>query len=91
MSEAVHAVVTGLVQGVFFRAETVNRSKSLGLTGWVRNLDGSAVELVAVGEASQLEALLQWLWQGPPAAQVEDVKWESIPEETFSDFRIRRD
>lgn len=68
-----HIWVSGRVQGVFYRARTVEVARSLGLTGWVRNLPDGRVEIVAEGEASALERLLEWCREGPPAARVENV------------------
>jgi len=70
---AVQVVVYGRVQGVFFRAFASRQAKALGLTGYVRNLSGGAVEVQAEGERTQLEELIGYLKVGPPAAKVERV------------------
>jgi acylphosphatase len=70
----VHALVAGLVQGVAFRAYTVDEARRLGLKGWVRNLPDGRVESEAEGERSALEALLAFLRRGPPAARVDGVQ-----------------
>ena len=67
------AIVTGRVQGVGFRASTVDAATHLGLTGWVRNLADGAVELEAQGSESAVAALLAWCANGPPAARVTGV------------------
>lgn len=66
-------LVSGKVQGVFFRASTRNEALRLGLNGYARNLADGRVEVVAEGRPEALRELEQWLWQGPPAAQVDDV------------------
>jgi acylphosphatase len=66
-------IVSGLVQGVAFRAATVNEARRLGLSGWVRNLPDGRVEAEAEGERAAVEALVAWCRVGPPAARVEDV------------------
>ncbi|GLQ50108.1 acylphosphatase [Dyella flava] len=66
-------LVSGRVQGVFFRASTRNEALRLGLNGYARNLTDGRVEVVASGPSETLHKLEQWLWQGPPAARVEDV------------------
>jgi len=66
-------LVSGRVQGVFFRASTRNEALRLGLNGYARNLTDGRVEVVACGPSETLRELERWLWQGPPAAQVEDV------------------
>jgi acylphosphatase len=69
----VHLLVSGIVQGVAFRAYTVDEARRLGLAGWVRNLPDGRVELEAEGERRAVEALAAWCRRGPPAAQVDDV------------------
>jgi acylphosphatase len=73
-------IVSGRVQGVFYRASTREQALRLGLAGHAKNrLDGS-VEVLASGEAEALDALERWLQQGPPAARVETVDREDLPE-----------
>lgn len=72
-------VVTGRVQGVNFRAATQGAARRLQLRGWVRNLSDGDVELVACGTAAAVDQLERWLWQGPPAARVTDVRREPRP------------
>jgi acylphosphatase len=79
MSDArVRAVIRGRVQGVFFRAETRDRARSLGLSGWVRNVPDGSVEAVFEGERERIESILDWCRRGPGLAEVEDVDvdWE---------------
>lgn len=68
-----HYIVEGQVQGVFFRVSTRDQAHQLGLKGWVRNCVDGEVELVACGVESALNALEQWLHQGPPMAKVDQV------------------
>lgn len=84
-----HFLVSGQVQGVFFRATTEATARRLGLTGWVRNLRDGRVELVACGEEARLKELEQWLWQGPPRARVEQVVSDDIEPQVFRDFEVR--
>ena len=74
--ERLHATVFGLVQGVFFRSATETRAKQLGVTGWVRNLSDGSVEVVAEGSRAALQELVAFLHQGPPQAQVAEVRAE---------------
>lgn len=69
-----HLVVSGLVQGVWFRQSTANAVEGLGLTGWIRNLPDGRVEALAEGERPALEALLAACRRGPPAARVDAVE-----------------
>ncbi len=71
-------IVTGLVQGVFFRASTRAQAQSLGLGGYARNLPDGSVEVLASGDAAALTALEQWLRHGPPQARVEHVARSAI-------------
>jgi acylphosphatase len=91
MKARVHVFVQGRVQGVFFRDHTRRWAVSLGLQGWVRNLQDGRVEVLAEGDKGSLEDLVGRLKEGPPAAMVEDiaVKWEDFRGE-FEDFRITR-
>ncbi|MFW6160948.1 MAG: acylphosphatase [Acidobacteriota bacterium] len=89
MKERAHILVSGRVQGVFFRDSTRSWAASLGLRGWVRNMDDGRVEAVAEGEKEKLEQLINYMREGTPYSQVEDVevKWEKYTGE-FGDFRI---
>ncbi|MBN2098351.1 MAG: acylphosphatase [Dehalococcoidia bacterium] len=87
-----HALVTGIVQGVYFRAFVESRARALGLTGYVRNVTQSgAVEVEAEGDKTRLEQLIGHLRQGPRAAKVDkvDVHWGTYSGR-FSGFDITR-
>ena len=72
---SVKVVVTGRVQGVYFRAFTARHANQLGLTGYVRNIPGGrAVEVQAEGERDKLEKLIDSLRKGPVGARVEKVE-----------------
>jgi len=62
------------VQGVFFRESTAKQARRLGLTGHAVNLDDGRVEVLAVGDASRLDALERWLGTGPPLSRVDSVE-----------------
>ena len=70
---SVQATVYGRVQGVFFRDFVARRADELGVTGYVHNLPQGTVKVTAEGERKQLERLLGYLKEGPPAAKVEKV------------------
>ncbi|MEM7469108.1 MAG: acylphosphatase [Pseudomonadota bacterium] len=79
-------VVSGRVQGVFFRASARQEALRLGLRGWVRNLPDGRVESIACGELEQINAFEKWLEQGPPMATVSAVEKfpaQNIEDETF--------
>lgn len=73
MTRCVHCLVSGRVQGVFFRASAQDEASRLGIDGWVRNLPDGRVEALACGPAEAVEAFCGWLWRGPPQARVDDV------------------
>ena len=68
---AARFLVSGKVQGVFFRASTREQALKLGLRGYAKNLPDGRVEVLAEGEASALDALERWLQVGSPMAKVE--------------------
>ncbi|MDZ7700501.1 MAG: acylphosphatase [Deltaproteobacteria bacterium] len=68
-----HVMISGRVQGVFFRAETREKARRLGLTGWVRNTRDGRVEAVFEGDAHAVEKMLRWCEKGPPSSRVEKV------------------
>ncbi len=69
----VHTVITGRVQGVWFRGWTVDQARALGLDGWVRNRGDGSVEAVLAGPETAVQNMLVALHQGPPAARVHTV------------------
>lgn len=79
--------VSGRVQGVFFRASTRDKAQSLHVSGYARNLDDGRVEVLACGEQEQVEALIDWLWEGPRLARVESVEVQDADEAPPADFR----
>lgn len=92
MTQARHFWVSGRVQGVSFRACTVEKARKLGLAGWVRNLADGNVEVLAQGEPQILDVLEDWLWGGSPAARVESVSARAVPvDESLGEFSIAPD
>lgn len=73
---AVRFLVSGHVQGVFFRASTREQALQLRLRGYARNLADGRVEVLAVGDADAIDALARWLQEGPPMARVDAVERE---------------
>ena len=73
-----HAIISGRVQGVFFRMETKRAADGFGVFGWVKNLLDGTVEAVFEGDRDRVDAILDWCREGPPAATVTDVNvnWE---------------
>ena len=83
-------IVSGRVQGVGFRFSAYDEAKELALAGWVRNLAGGEVEIVAEGSRENLQMLAAWAHLGPPSAHVTAVRedWLDFTGE-FTEFRIR--
>lgn len=73
---SVNIYVSGIVQGVFYRAYTRSKARSLGLTGWVKNLPDGRVQIFAEGKEDSIKKLIDWCKVGPSHAVVEDVKVE---------------
>ncbi len=76
---AARFIVSGKVQGVWFRASACDQARALGLRGNARNLADGRVEVLAVGDAAAIDALAAWLRQGPPRARVDEL--ERLPAE----------
>jgi acylphosphatase len=81
--------ISGRVQGVFFRAETQSRARSLGLAGWVRNARDGSVEAVFEGPVERVRSMLEWSRRGPRLADVQDltVEWEEPQGEAAFEIR----
>ena len=82
-------LVTGRVQGVFFRQETYRRALAEKVAGWVRNLPDGKLEAVFEGDAEPVEAMIRWCRSGPPLAQVNDVQVEWSEPLGERGFRVR--
>jgi acylphosphatase len=91
MTECLHIVVKGRVQGVCFRVYTQKQADKLNLGGFVRNLANGDVEIVASGESIALQKLLAWCHKGPMLAKVTEVRANPIANhEDFAGFEIRQ-
>lgn len=76
-------LVSGRVQGVFFRAATREKARQVGVDVRPINLADGRVEVLIWGESAQVERLRAWLWQGPPAARVDDVHCTPVDANAF--------
>ncbi len=90
MKARAHVYIYGRVQGVAFRARTLDKALELGLGGWVRNLPDGRVEAVFEGERQAVQKAVEWCHQGPRAARVTavEVRWEDYRGDMAS-FSIR--
>ena len=82
-----HVIISGRVQGVWFRGWTKQQASSLGLTGWVRNRRDGTVEAIFQGAAADIDAMINACWQGPPAASVADIRVADGVLSNFHNFR----
>ena len=85
--ECARFIVSGKVQGVFFRASTRDQAQRLDVSGHAKNLDDGTVEVVACGDAANVKALERWLQSGPVAARVDSVSRLEQPEKPPRGFR----
>lgn len=81
-------IVSGRVQGVAYRATTQHQAQKLNLSGYARNLPDGSVEVLACGAELDVNALCDWLWEGPRLAEVSDVQCSSVAEQEWSGFVI---
>ncbi len=85
-----HVMISGRVQGVWFRVCTEDKATSVGVKGWVRNLRDGRVEAVFEGDGAAVDAVVAWCWVGSPQSRVTavDVQWEA-PLSVEAPFHIR--
>ncbi|MBI4394794.1 MAG: acylphosphatase [Candidatus Omnitrophica bacterium] len=90
MKKQVRLIISGIVQGVFFRASAASIARSLELRGFARNLSNGDVEIVGEGEEEKLKRLIEWCRKGPSGARVDDleIEWKEISGQ-FEQFQIR--
>jgi len=80
-------IVRGRVQGVFFRATTRQQAMAANLGGYAKNLADGSVEVFLSGEQDTVETLCEWLWQGPPMAEVSQVECEIVEYVPLHEFQ----
>jgi acylphosphatase len=83
------ATVSGRVQGVGYRRSVQKQARTHGVTGYADNLENDDVEVLLCGEHEDVETLAQWLWQGPPAAEVTHVELEETSWQEIASFETR--
>jgi acylphosphatase len=89
MLQTYSILVSGKVQGVFYRQSTQEKAKALGITGMVKNLPNGNVQIMATGRSDQLDELVTWCKQGPPRAEVTSVQVEKLTPQAYSNFTIQ--
>lgn len=88
-TRAVDVRITGLVQGVFFRARTQEQAARLGVAGWVTNRPDGSVAAHLEGPADAVDELVAWCRTGPPRARVDDVEVSAADAEGLTGFEVR--
>jgi acylphosphatase len=88
MLQTISIIVTGNVQGVYYRQSTREKASELGISGQVKNLPDGNVHIVATGMKEQLEQFIDWAKKGPPRANVAGVDIEEVSFQMFHQFII---
>lgn len=86
----VHLIISGKVQGVYYRATAKETADKLGLRGWVKNTREGNVEIMANGSAEAVRQFIDWCRLGPPKAMVDDIAITEKEEMQFSGFSVLR-
>jgi len=90
MKSSVHVIISGRVQGVWFRASTKQKAEELGLTGWVRNTSDGNVEAVFEGEDNLVKEMISWCHHGPVLSKVKKVEvTKQNVTNAFDNFSVR--
>ncbi len=89
MRTRAHLIISGRVQGVFYRSTTAQEARLQGVTGWIRNLPDGRVEAVFEGESEAVEFLTAFCWRGSKGSKVTDIRieWQSYAGE-FTAFDV---
>jgi acylphosphatase len=89
-TERARVVVSGRVQGVFFRDSTREKAESLSLAGWVKNRSDGTVEAVFEGPSERVREMIEWCESGPSHAEVENVEANfETPENDLPSFEVK--
>ncbi len=83
-------IVTGKVQGVFYRKNTQQKAKEFNLVGWVKNNTNGTVEIFIQGHQTDIQKMIDWCWQGPKNAAVSHIEIEESLPKNYSEFNVIR-
>jgi len=87
---SVKIIVTGKVQGVFYRDSCKRKTTDLNITGYAKNMDDGSVEIIATGEKNNLISLVEWCWKGSQSSKVTSVDYNWLKtEKNFKSFQVR--
>ena len=84
-----HVLITGRVQGVFFRAWAQGHARELGVSGWIRNCADGSVEAHVEGDEGAVDRMIERMRNGPSNARVEDLTVEDASPEGVGRFEVR--
>ena len=88
--ETMHLVISGKVQGVFYRASAKKKADELNVRGWIKNTPEGNVEALVTGKHPQIEEFIQWCKSGPDRAVVKEVSIHKQKLREFNSFKIER-
>lgn len=88
--ETRHLIISGKVQGVFYRASAKEKAMELNITGWIKNTPEGNVEAMISGEEESIASFIKWCRSGPDRATVSDVKIHLREPVQFETFKIER-
>ncbi len=88
--QTVHLLISGRVQGVFFRETARKVAEKLNITGWIKNTANEKVEAMITGEENDVNDFIKWCKTGPDRASVEEVMVSKQPETFFKEFEVKR-
>ena len=88
--ETVHLLISGKVQGVFFRDSAGKVAQNFNITGWIKNRQDDKVEAMISGDEKDVQAFINWCKSGPERAKVEEVIVSSKEKTSFEKFEIKR-
>lgn len=88
--ETKHLIITGKVQGVFYRASAKEKANKLNIRGWIKNTATGNVEAIVTGNMQQIEDFIQWCKSGPAKATVSNVIIHNQEFREFDSFKIER-
>lgn len=87
---AYHLILSGKVQGVFFRKSAAKKAMQLAIVGWVKNQAGGSVEIKVQGGINEVTEFVDWCTKGPEYAVVAGIEQQQIELKSYSEFRIIR-
>ena len=81
-------IISGRVQGVYYRVSAQGQASQYGIKGWAKNLTSGQVEVMACGNEADLQLFLAWLKQGPGNATISTVTYETLPWMEYQGFLV---